>query len=84
MACADAPAVRDLAGHGLGGGAIDVGDVDVRALGREQEGGGPADAGARPRHQRDAALETRHRNPTPSWTAWPQRPPPAAPTSRAW
>ena len=64
-----APPRRPLtisAGHRLGGGAVHVGDVDVRALGREQLRGGPADAGAGAGHQRDAALKTFHRSPSSS------------------
>ena len=51
---------HDLPGRGLGGGSVDVGDVDVCSLGREQHCDRPADARAGARHEGDLAVERAH------------------------
>ena len=62
----------DLPGHGFGGGAIDVGDVDMCTFSGKRFGDRTADARAGSGDQGDAALKTFHRS--LAWaaaSAWP-------------
>ena len=44
----------------LARGGVDLGDCDLGALAREQDGGGAADPGARAGDEGDLAVQTRH------------------------